>query len=158
MWPSSWKIAVHFIITDDWGFSAQVTEDLDSNSEHGSHQALRTSQLTVSWNSFSDENALSEGQVIHLGDLLHDQEAALQRTLYDWLGNLAECYTASDSPLPFVFSNLHGWWLLSLTEKNYATTPEFTTLMKLVLLSKLCDEYKPKSIRETSRNWTTRTT
>ena len=146
MWPSSWKIVVHFVITDDWGFNTQVAEDLNSKGEHDSHRALQAGQLTVSWNSFSDENAPSESQVIHLGDLLHDQEAVLQRTLYDWLGNLAKFYTASDSPLPLVFSNLHGWWLLSLTEKNYATTPEFTTLMKLILLSKLCDEHKPKSI------------
>ena len=110
--------------------------------------------LCVSWNTFADTDSptgaptttpagsshpptATATSVIHLGDLLHDQEESLQRRLLDWLRDAAEMYTAPDSPLPFVYPNLHGWWLLSITEKNYATTPQFTTLAKLMLLSEV---------------------
>jgi surface carbohydrate biosynthesis protein (TIGR04326 family) len=106
--------------------------------------------LCVSWNTFEDANSpagsppgishpptATATSVIHLGDLLHDQEESLQRRLLDWLRDAAEKNTAPDSPLPFIYPNLHGWWLLSITEKNYATTPQFTTLAKLMLLSEL---------------------
>jgi len=114
--------------------------------------------LCVSWNTFGDADSRAESSadsptnspagsrhpptatatsVIHLGDLLHDQEESLQRRLLDWLRDAAEKYTAPDSPLPFVYPNLHGWWLLSIAEKNYATTPQFTTLAKLALLSEV---------------------
>ena len=125
---------MHFIITDDFGSSPNLAGE-----RHDRH-------LIISWNSFNVGGDTSENRVIHLGDLLHDQEAMLQRSLYDWLGNLATRYTASDSPLPPLFPNLHSWWLLSLTEKNYATTPEFTTLMKLLLLNSICDEHVPTLI------------
>jgi hypothetical protein len=106
--------------------------------------------ICVSWNTFGDADSRANlpagsrhsptattASVIHLGDLLHDQEESLQRRLLDWLRDAAEKNTAADSPLPFIYPNLHGWWLLSITEKNYATTPQFTTLAKLMLLSEL---------------------
>jgi surface carbohydrate biosynthesis protein (TIGR04326 family) len=125
---------VHLTITDDFRSSPHLA-------------GVQTDKhVIVSWNSFDDDDGSSESRVIHLGDLLHDQEATLQRSLYEWLGNLAVRYTASDSPLPPLFPNLHSWWLLSLTEKNYSTTPEFTTLMKLVLLNTICDEHVPTFI------------
>lgn len=110
--------------------------------------------LCVSWNTFADTDSptgaptttpagsnhhptATATSVIHLGDLLHDQEESLQRRLLNWLRDAAEMYTAPDSPLPFVYPNLHGWWLLSIAEKNYATTPQFTTLAKLMLLSEV---------------------
>ena len=72
-----------------------------------------------------------------MGDLLHNEEESLQRRLLDWLRDAAEKHTAPNSPLPFVYPNLHGWWLLSIAEKNYATTPQFTTLAKLMLLTEV---------------------
>ncbi len=110
--------------------------------------------IRVSWTTFGDADSRADSStdsptvsshphtatatsVIHLGDLLHDQEESLQRRLLDWLRDAAEKYTAPDSPLPFVYPNLHGWWLLSIAEKNYATTPQFTTLAKLMLLSEV---------------------
>jgi len=102
--------------------------------------------LCVSWNTFGDTDSPAGSRhpltatttsVIHLGDLLHDQEESLQRRLLNWLRDAAEKNTAADSPLPFIYPNLHGWWLLSIAEKNYATTPQFTTLAKLMLLSEV---------------------
>jgi surface carbohydrate biosynthesis protein (TIGR04326 family) len=112
--------------------------------------AATSGTLFVSWNTFDDANSpagsppgsshpptATATSVIHLGDLLHDQEESLQRRLLDWLRDAAEKNTAPDSPLPLIYPNLHGWWLLSITEKNYATTPQFTTLAKLMLLSEV---------------------
>lgn len=109
--------------------------------------------LVVSWNSFgSADDGKTTSQVIHLGDLLHDEEESLRRSILDWLGKLAEFYTRPTSPLPLVFPNLHAWWLLSLTEKNYATTPEFTVLMKLMLLNNICGRYSPTSLTYVGEN------
>lgn len=106
--------------------------------------------LCISWSTFADTDTsigspsdsrdlatTTAMSVIHMGDLLHDHEESLQRRLLDWLYDAAEKNTAPNSPLPFVYPNLHGWWLLSITEKNYATTPQFTTLAKLMLLSEV---------------------
>ena len=101
-----------------------------------------TTTLVVSWNTFSRATPTPSARVVHLGDLLHDREDALQQSLLQWLGKLADKHTSVDSPLPFVFSNLHSWWLLKISEKNYATTPEFTTLLKLSLLRDICEQHK----------------
>ena len=96
--------------------------------------------LVVSWNTFSDRSAAPlNADVVHLGDALHDREDALQQSLLHWLGSLAHKHTSPGSPLPFVLPNLHSWWLLKISEKNYATSPEFTTLLKLALLRDICD-------------------
>lgn len=140
---------MHFIISDDCGSHPPVVGASDSRATVTGLGKREIPNLRISWNTFGehDENKVSrQDSVIHLGDLLHDKEAVLQRVLYDWLSELARRYTAIGSPLPKVFENLHSWWLLSLSEKNYATTPEFTTLMKFMLLSKLCDEHSPTSI------------
>ncbi|MGA1332810.1 MAG: hypothetical protein ACO31D_06605 [Ilumatobacteraceae bacterium] len=97
------------------------------------------STLVVSWNTFSRVTLTSGSRVVHLGDQLHDQEDTLQRALLHWLGALAEKHTADSSSLPYVFPNLHSWWLLKVSEKNYATSPEFTTLLKLSLLRTICE-------------------
>jgi surface carbohydrate biosynthesis protein (TIGR04326 family) len=137
---------VHFIISDDCGACPKATGASDSRATLTGHRGPQIQYLRISWNTFGEDTVTRDDSVIHLGDLLHDQEAVLQKVLYDWLGELARHYTAIDSPLPKVFENLHSWWLLSLSEKNYATTPEFTTLMKFMLLSKLCDEHLPTSV------------
>jgi surface carbohydrate biosynthesis protein (TIGR04326 family) len=101
--------------------------------------AVTDHDIIISWNTFADSNhsartTVSASRVVHLGDLLHDREESLQRRLLAWLGELADLHTSRGAPLPFLYPNLHAWWLLSLTEKNYATTPQFTTLLKLMLL------------------------
>lgn len=113
-----------------------------------------SSTLCVSWNTFGGTDSRADSSadssagssppptttttsVIHMGDLLHNEEESLQRRLLDWLRDAAEKHTAPNSPLPFVYPNLHGWWLLSIAEKNYATTPQFTTLAKLMLLTEV---------------------
>jgi len=98
------------------------------------------STLVVSWNTFSRVTPTSGSRVVHLGDQLHDQEDTLQRALLHWLGALAEKHTADSSSLPYVFPNLHSWWLLRVSEKNYATSPEFTSLLKLSLLRDICEK------------------
>lgn len=118
---------------------------VDDANEHGavdSHSRdtlIDGTTLVVSWNSFSRATPTLGSRVAHLGDLLHDQEDALQRALLHWLGALAEKHTADSSRLPYVFPNLHSWWLLKVSEKNYATSPEFTTLLKLSLLRTICE-------------------
>ena len=107
------------------------TNDLDD--------AIET--IVVSWNTFSSSSMPThKSQVVHLGDLLHDRGDVLQRSLLHWLGALAEKHTSDFSRLPFIFPNLHSWWLLRVSEKNYATSPEFTSLLKLSLLRDICEK------------------
>ncbi|MGA1420064.1 MAG: hypothetical protein ACO32O_08160 [Ilumatobacteraceae bacterium] len=102
--------------------------------------------IVVSWNTFFDGSPAPFGaDVIHLGDALHDQEDSLQQALLHWLATMADKHTSADSPLPFVYPNLHSWWLLKISEKNYATTPEFTTLLKLSLLRDVCEQHDATS-------------
>ena len=122
---------MRFLVTD-----ASTLERLGA---HGAAADDRSAcDVLISWNTFGDEASSGSPRVVHLGELLHDQEEQLQRTLLAWLGRLATRHTASDSPLPLVYPNLHAWWLLTIAEKNYATTPQLTTLAKLVLLHDLC--------------------
>lgn len=119
-----------------------LVTDTNTLERFGAHSAVADDgsvcDVLISWNTFGDEASSGSPRVVHLGELLHDQEEQLQRTLLAWLGRLATRHTASDSPLPLVYPNLHAWWLLTITEKNYATTPQLTTLAKLVLLHDLC--------------------
>jgi len=98
--------------------------------------------LVVSWNTFSPATRQAGNDaVVHLGDLLHDREEELQRQLLEWMAALARKHTANDSALPMVFPNLHSWWLLRISEKNYASSPEFVTILKLHLLREICDRH-----------------
>jgi len=125
---------VRFLVTD-----ATSLDQIGHPGSHGEHAP--SPALLVSWNTFADSSTNTTSGVVHLGEMLHDQEESLQRTLLDWLGSLAAQHTADDSPLPLVFPNLHAWWLLTITEKNYATTPQFTTLAKLIVLHDLCTRH-----------------
>lgn len=122
---------MRFLVTDT--SSLERLGRLGSLDEQGS-----SFDVVVSWNTFADSSSSTSPRVVHLGELLHDQEESLQRVLLDWLGQLAVRNTAEDSRLPFVYPNLHAWWLLTITEKNYATTPQLTTLAKLLLLYDIC--------------------
>ena len=125
---------MRFLVTD-----ATSLDQIGHPGSHGEHAP--SPALLVSWNTFADSSTNTTSGVVHLGEMLHDQEESLQRTLLDWLGSLAAQHTADDSPLPLVFPNLHAWWLLTITEKNYATTPQFTTLAKLIVLHDLCTRH-----------------
>ena len=119
-----------------------VVDDLKSFDAASAQSSETSRSIIVSWNTFSDGSPAPFGaEVVHLGDALHDQEDALQQALLHWLGTLADKHTSVDSPLPFVYPNLHSWWLLKISEKNYATSPEFTTLLKLSLLRDVCEEH-----------------
>ena len=121
-----------------------VVDDLSRFTLGGSDPLVLTNDVIVSWNTFSSASDRPvDAQVIHLGDALHDKEDELQQLLLQWLGALADRHTSTESPLPFVFANLHSWWLLKVSEKNYATTPEFTTLLKLALLRDICESTSP---------------
>jgi hypothetical protein len=125
---------VRFLVTD--------ATDLEQLEQHESVDEKDANvDVIISWNTFADSSTDTDSRVIHLGELLHDQEESLQRMLLDWLGSLASKHTANDSSLPFVYPNLHAWWLLTITEKNYATTPQLTTLAKLILLHDLCTRH-----------------
>lgn len=122
-----------------------LVTDATSLEQLGHHELLDADGASVdfiiSWNTFADSSTSTASRVIHLGELLHDQEESLQRMLLDWLGSLAAKHTADDSSLPLVYPNLHAWWLLTIAEKNYATTPQLTTLAKLILLHDLCTQH-----------------
>lgn len=121
-----------------------VVDDLSRFALGGSEHLALADDVIVSWNTFSSaSNIPVDAQVIHLGDALHDKEDELQQSLLQWLGALADRHTSTESPLPFVFTNLHSWWLLKVSEKNYATTPELTTLLKLALLRDICESTSP---------------
>jgi len=133
-----------------------LVTDATSLDQIGHRESLNADGASVdfiiSWNTFADSSTSTSSRVIHLGELLHDQEDSLQRMLLDWLGSLAAKHTADDSPLPLVFPNLHAWWLLTITEKNYATTPQLTTLVKLILLHDLCTRHAVKHIEYRGAN------
>ena len=119
-----------------------VVDDLKSLDAASTQSSENSRSIIVSWNTFSDGSPEPfDAEVVHLGDALHDQEDALQQALLHWLGTLADKHTSVDSPLPFVYPNLHSWWLLKISEKNYATSPEFTTLLKLSLLRDVCEKH-----------------
>jgi len=136
---------VRFLVTD--------ATSLEQLGQRESLDADGTSiDFIISWNTFADSSTSTPSRVIHLGELLHDREESLQRMLLDWLGSLAAKHTADDSSLPLVYPNLHAWWLLTITEKNYVTMPELTTLLKLILLHEICSHGSVTSIRYEGSN------